>query len=297
VELLDAPPVEIPALDVVVDSFELGNRKLGRLELAAQNVAANGGNAWQMQKLEIVNPDGRLTATGRWEREANAAPNARRRMTMAMSLEFGNAGALLGRLGIPDAVRNGSGKLDGELSWRGSPLAIDYPSLSGKLQLATAKGQFLKADAGVGRLLGVISLQSLPRRITLDFRDVFSEGFAFDQISASAELKGGTLTTRDFKMRGVSATVLMEGSADLQNETQNLHVLVLPEIDARSASLVYALMANPAVGLGTFLAQMLLRDPLSKAFSYEYEVSGSWTDPQVKRRERAVPDAADARKQ
>ncbi len=297
VELLDAPPVEIPALDVIVDSFELGGRKLGRLELAAQNVAANGGNAWRMQKLEIVNPDGRLTATGRWEREANAAPNAPRRMTMTMSLEFGNAGALLGRLGIADAVRNGSGRLDGELAWRGSPLAIDYPSLAGRLQLATAKGQFLKADAGVGRLLGVMSLQSLPRRIALDFRDVFSEGFAFDQISASAELKGGTLVTRDFKMRGVSATVLIEGSVDLRAETQDLRVLVLPEIDARSASLVYALLANPAVGLGTFLAQMLLRDPLAKAFSYEYEVSGSWTDPHVKRRERTVPDAADARKQ
>ncbi|MFZ5538984.1 MAG: YhdP family protein [Pseudomonadota bacterium] len=295
-ELLDAPPVDIPALDVVADSFELGSRKLGRLELVAQNVAANGGNAWQMQKLEIANPDGRLTATGRWEREANAAPSAPRRMTLALSLDFGNAGALLGRLGIADAVRGGSGKLDGELSWRGSPLAIDYPSLAGRLQLSAAKGQFLKADAGAGRLLAVMSLQSLPRRIALDFRDIFSEGFAFDQITATAELKGGVLVTRDFKMRGVSATVLIEGSTDLLNETQNLHVLVLPEIDARSASLVYALMANPAVGLGTFLAQMLLRDPLSKAFSYEYEVSGSWTDPQVKRRERAAPDAAETRK-
>ncbi len=295
-ELLDAPPVDIPALDVVADEFELGRRQLGRLELVAQNVAVDGANAWRMQKLGIVSPDGRLTATGRWEREANAPPAAARRMTMALSLEFGNAGALLGRLGIPDAVRNGSGKLEGELSWRGSPLAIDYPTLTGKLQLATAKGQFLKADAGAARLLGVMSLQSLPRRIALDFRDVFSEGFAFDQISASAELKAGTLVTRDFKMRGASATVLMEGSIDLKNETQNLHVLVLPEIDARSASLVYALMANPAVGLGTFLAQVLLRDPLSKAFSYEYDVSGSWTEPQVKRRERAVPDAAETRK-
>jgi len=142
-----------------------------------------------------------------------------------------------------------------------------------------------------------MSLQSVPRRIALDFRDVFSEGFAFDQISANAELKGGTLFTRDFKMRGVAATVLIEGSIDLLNETQNLHVLVLPEIDARSASLVYALMANPAIGLGTFLAQMLLRDPLSKAFSYEYDVSGSWTDPQVKRRERAAAGAADTRRQ
>jgi uncharacterized protein (TIGR02099 family) len=296
-ELLDSPPVDIPALDVVVDSFELGRRKFGQLELLAQNVATGGGNAWRMDKLEIVNPDGRLSATGRWEREAGAPPSAPRRMTLAMSLEFGNAGALLARLGIPDAVRNGSGKLEGELSWRGSALAIDYPSLSGRLQLATAKGQFLKADTGAARLLGVMSLQSLPRRIALDFRDVFSEGFAFDQISANAELKGGTLFTRDFKMRGVAATVLIEGSIDLLNETQNLHVLVLPEIDAGSASLVYALMANPAIGLGTFLAQMLLRDPLSKAFSYEYDVSGSWTDPQVKRRERAAAGAADTRRQ
>ncbi len=296
-ELLDSPPVDIPALDVAVDSFELGSRKLGRLELIAQNVASGGGNAWRMDRLEIVNPDARLLATGRWEREAAAAPSAPRRMTLTLSLEFGNAGALLARLGIPDAVRNGSGKLEGELSWRGSALAIDYPSLSGRLQLATARGQFLKADTGAARLLAVMSLQSLPRRIALDFRDVFSEGFAFDQISANAELKEGTLVTRDFKMRGVAATVLIEGSIDLRNETQNLHVLVLPEINAASASLVYALMANPAIGLGTFLAQMLLRDPLSKAFSYEYDVSGSWTEPQVKRRERAAADAADAGKQ
>ncbi|GAB4477421.1 MAG: YhdP family protein [Burkholderiaceae bacterium] len=296
-ELLDAPPVDIPGLDVVVDSFELAGRKLGRLELVAQNVAADGGSAWRMDKLEIVNPDGRLSATGRWEREAGAPANAPRRMRMTMSLEFGNAGALLARLGIPDAVRNGSGKLEGELAWRGSPLAIDYRSLAGRLQLAAAKGQFLKADTGAARLLGVMSLQSLPRRIALDFRDVFSEGFAFDRIDASAEVMGGTLTTRDFKMRGVSATVLIEGSTDLSNETQNLHVLVLPEIDARSASLVYALIANPAIGLGTFVAQMLLRDPLSKAFSFEYDVSGSWNDPQVKRRERAAANAGDARKQ
>ena len=63
-------------------------------------------------------------------------------------------------------------------------------------------------------------------------------------------------------------------------------MLVLPEINAASASLVYALLANPAIGLGTFLAQLLLRDPLSKAFSFEYDVTGSWREPVVKRRER-----------
>jgi len=282
-ELLDAPPTELPAFDVIADEFELVGRKLGRLEMLAHNVGTGPAAVWQLQKLELSNPDGSMTAAGQWQRAAEGRP---RRMAMNLALDFSDAGKLLGRFGMPDALRGGEGKLEGEIAWRGSPLAIDYPSLSGKLTLKTAKGQFLKADAGVGRLLGVLSLQSLPRRITLDFRDVFSEGFAFDSIGASVDISAGVLSTRDFKMRGANATVLIEGSADLRQETQNLHVLVLPEVNAGSASLMYALLANPAIGLGTFLAQWILRDPLSKAFSYEYDVTGAWNDPQVKRRER-----------
>ena len=290
-ELLEAPPTELPAVDIVANEFELGSRKLGRLELVAQNVGAGAAAAWQLQRLEIANPEGRMSASGQWLRDSGVE---RRRMSMNLALHFSDAGRLLGRLGIADVVRGGEGKLEGEINWRGSPLAIDYPSLAGTLKLTTAKGQFLKADAGAGRLLGVLSLQSLPRRITLDFRDVFSDGFAFDTIAATADVSSGVLSTRDFKMRGVNATVLIEGSADLKRETQNLHVLVLPEVNAGSASLVYALLANPAIGLGTFLAQLFLRDPLSKALSYEYDVTGSWTEPQVKRRETAVTTAAES---
>jgi len=283
-ELLDAPLTELPALDVVANDFELVGHKLGRLEMLAQNIGTGPSAVWQLQRLEFSNPDGRMTASGQWQR---ATEGRRRRMAMNLMLDFADAGNLLARFGMPGVLRGGEGKLEGEIDWRGSPLSIDYPSLSGKLKLTTAKGQFLKADAGAGRLLGVLSLQSLPRRITLDFRDVFSEGFAFDAISASADVNAGVLSTQDFKMRGASATVLIEGSADLRQETQNLHVLVLPEINAGSASLMYALLANPAIGLGTFVAQWLLRDPLSKAFSYEFDVTGDWSDPQVKRRERS----------
>jgi uncharacterized protein YhdP len=283
-QFFDAPPAEMPALDLVADDFEIGGHSLGHLELAA----SNAGGAWQLRKLQIVNPDGRMAATGAWTREA-AGPAHRMRLELA--LDFEDAGRLLTRLGLPGTVRGGAGRLEGGIGWRGSPFAIDYPSLAGNLKLAVQRGQFLKVDPGSGRLLGVMSLQALPRRIALDFRDIFTEGFAFDSISATARLEAGTLATTDFKMRGLAATVLIEGQANLQAETQSLRVLVLPDVNAGSASLVYALLANPAVGLGTFLAQMLLRDPLSKAFSFGYDVSGSWADPQVRRLERPRPDA------
>jgi uncharacterized protein YhdP len=98
-------------------------------------------------------------------------------------------------------------------------------------------------------------------------------------------------------MRGVSASVLMAGSADLQQETQDLHVAVIPVINAGAASVVYGLAVNPVIGLGTFLAQLFLKDPLAKAFTFEYGVSGSWREPTVKKLERSeVSEQAGAAK-
>jgi uncharacterized protein (TIGR02099 family) len=286
-EVLDAPTREMPELDVVADDFVLGSSRLGHLELDAQNSAVGRSNTWQLKRLQIDNPDGHITGEGQWQREPGSL---KRRMKLSITLDVANAGNFLGRFGLAGAIKNGSAKLSGNLSWLGSPFSIDYPTLSGDLQLSADKGQFLKAEPGVGRLLGVISLQSLPRRITLDFRDIFSKGFAFDTIRATAKVSNGVLATSDFKMIGPDASVLIEGDTNLQTESQNLHVLVLPEINAGSASVLYAFLVNPAIGLGTFVAQWALRHPLSKIFSYEYDVTGSWAEPQVKRHERGKPE-------
>ena len=81
-------------------------------------------------------------------------------------------------------------------------------------------------------------------------------------------------------MRGVQAAVLVDGSADLSEETQNLRVLVVPEINAGGASLAYALI-NPAIGLGTFLAKLLLTKPMAAANTREFHITGRWDDPKV----------------
>jgi uncharacterized protein (TIGR02099 family) len=286
-EALDAPARELPELDIVAKDFQLGSSDLGHLELDAQTVRVGRSNAWQLKRLQIDNDDGHISGSGQWQREPGSQ---RRRMSLALTLDVVDAGKLLARFGMPDAIKGGKAKLGGNLSWLGSPFSIDYPTLSGDLQLDASKGQFLKAEPGAGRLLGLISLQSLPRRVLLDFRDVFAKGFSFDSIHATARIKNGVLSTSDFKMIGPGASVLIEGETDLQAESQNLHVVVLPEIDATSASVLYAFLVNPAIGAGTFLAQWLLRHPLSKIFSYEYDITGSWGEPQVKRHERSKPE-------
>ncbi|MBC3811967.1 YhdP family protein [Undibacterium aquatile] len=276
---------QIPGLDIVADNVELFNKKLGRLELQASNQMSGASSEWLLSKVLLKNPDAELRATGRWgSRTGNSAGNSVTQLNYV--LDIANAGQLLDRLGFANVVRGGRGRLDGDVKWNGLPYAMDIPSMSGKVQLDLAAGQFLKVDPGAAKLLGVLSMQSLPRRLTLDFRDIFSEGFAFDAITGSAQILQGVARTDNLKMRGVNATVVMAGNADIVNESQQLHVVVIPVINAGAASVVYGLAVNPVIGLGTFLAQLFLREPLAKAFTFEYMVSGPWKDPLVKKIER-----------
>ena len=270
---------ELPGLDIVADSFELRGMKLGRLELAATNaVIMTPGREWRISKLTLVNPDATLRATGRWLLNASDGQSS-----LNYDMDINDAGHLLDRVGFEKSLKGGKGRMEGDLQWKGSPTAFDFPTLSGNVNLRINSGQFLKADPGVAKLLNVMSLQSLPRRLTLDFRDLFSEGFAFDSIASTAAITRGVLKTDTFKMRGVNAVVLMDGMVDLNEETQNLNVIVIPEINAGGASVIYGLAVNPVVGLGSFLAQLFLRNPISQVLTQEYVVTGPWKDPVVKK--------------
>ncbi|MBM3336214.1 MAG: TIGR02099 family protein [Betaproteobacteria bacterium] len=270
---------ELPGLDIVADSFDLRGMKLGRLELAATNGAiVTSGREWRISKLTLTNPDASLRATGRWLLNGSDSQS-----TLNYELDINDAGRLLDRVGFEKAVKGGKGRMEGDLSWKGSPSAFDFPTLSGHMNLRVNSGQFLKADPGVAKLLSVMSLQSLPRRLTLDFRDLFTDGFMFDSIASTAAISRGVLKTDTFKMRGVNAVVLIDGTVDLNDETQNLNVVVIPEINAGGASVIYGLAVNPVVGLGSFLAQLFLRNPLSQALSQEYVITGPWKDPVVKK--------------
>ncbi|MDP2811837.1 MAG: DUF3971 domain-containing protein [Rhodocyclaceae bacterium] len=264
-------PRELPAIHLTAKQFLLRGRNLGELGLDAENREG----AWNV-RLDIKNDDGALSGTGIWRPFDSDAETRLDFKLSARSIE-----KLLARLGHADAVRRGTAILDGSLSWRGAPVAIDYPTLSGNLKLEAESGQFNKLEPGVGRLLGILSLQSLPRRITLDFRDVFSEGFAFDSIEGQFAVRRGILETKDLQIRGPSARVFMTGSVDLGHETQNLRVRVQPAVGETLATGV--LLANPAAGAVVWLADKLLKDPLGQAFAFEYAVTGGWADPRVEK--------------
>ncbi len=124
----------------------------------------------------------------------------------------------------------------------------------------------------------MLSLQALPRRITLDFRDVFSEGFAFDDIVGDFRIENGQMHTDNLKLAGPAAAVSITGDIDLAQETQRLDVRVQPALSSSvSAGAAVLFLANPivgaAVGAGALLAQKIMNNPIDQMFSYDYRTS------------------------
>lgn len=262
---------ELPALDVVVDSFHYEGKNLGKLELAA----ATEGRDWIIEKLRLTVPEGSLYADGLWQSWVRQP-----RTQVNLNLKVADLEKFLGRFGYSGSVRRGSAQMEGPLSWAGSPASLDFSTLSGNLALKAEKGQFAKLEPGLGKLFGILSLQALPRRITLDFRDIFSEGFAFDEIAGNVKITQGVAHTDDFRIQGPAARVLMSGDVDLTAETQKLRVKVTPTL-GEGVSLAGALLASPVVGLTAFLVQKALQDPLDQLAAFEYNVTGTWSEPTV----------------
>jgi uncharacterized protein YhdP len=263
-----APPdnTSFPEVDLAVEKLSYKGRPLGKLEM---ELSEDEGDVL-LDRLLITNPDGVLSINGKWQ----AAPELTR---VKVRVDISDAGKILSRSGYPDSLKDGSGSLDSDLYWAGAPDSFNYSKLNGVMYLNVGKGRFLKVDPGAAKLLGVLSLQ----RLSLDFTDVFSKGFQFESITGNAQIVNGLLLTNDMKLTGAAAKVTMIGQVDLNRETQDLKVRILPTIGDNVSLLSMAV--NPVVGLGVLLTNKILRNPLDKLASFEYNVSGSWADPRVEK--------------
>jgi len=260
--------INLPTIDVAIDQFSYQRKPLGKLEFHLSQM----GQDILLDHLRMANPDGTLVANGKWD--LNSAQTH-----INFKLDIFEAGKILDRSGYPGALKDTKGSLNCDLLWAGGPDEFDQSKLSGSLDLKVGKGQFLKINPGAGKLLSVLNLQALPKRVTLDFTDVFSEGFEFDRIEATAQINQGVLVTKDLKIDGSAATVQMAGQVDLKRETQNLRVRISPKL-SNTVSLI-AFAGGPVVGAGVLLASKVLSDPLDKISSFEYNIAGNWADPTV----------------
>jgi uncharacterized protein (TIGR02099 family) len=271
-EAISMKAAEFPTLDISVEDFRLQDRALGRLEA----VARGAPQGLVIDSLQLTHPDSVFRMSGLWRAGVPSETRA------DLSLTVLDAGKFLARFGYPDTLRRGSAEIEGNATWVGAPADFSFDTLAGQLDFKAKGGQFLKVEPGAGKLLGVLSLQSLPRRLNFDFRDIFNEGYAFDDIGATLRIARGVVYSDDLKMRGPAAKVNMSGLADLNQESVQLRVKVIPKL-SEGVAVAGALLGGPLAGVGALAAQKLLRDPFEEATSQEYMVTGPWLSPDVKR--------------
>lgn len=271
---------ELPAeVDLSAKSFSFKERELGELALSFR-VEKNG---LRVDTLKLTNPDSQLKGGG-W---ISASPL--RNTELDLHLVSPNLGHLVRRLGHPEAVKGGDMTVDGRITWLGRPEDFSNKSLGGKLSVKIKDGRFTQLDPGAAKLLGILSLQALPRRITLDFRDIFSEGYSFDDISGDIYIDRGIGYLPGLKIKGPAAKIQMNGKVDLDRENQELRVNIQPRLD-EGLAVGAAILGGPVAGVGALVASKILQDPLAKAASFEYLVTGNWDDPIVKKLPRPPAD-------
>ena len=281
-ETVEAPTErdsDLPALDVTAERFEFRGRWLGKLEIKAAPV----GEEWRIERLNIGNAHAKFESSGGWRRTGAGSIT-----TLALKLDAENLNALLGQFGHGDYLKRGNGHLEGTLVWPGLPHEFALARIAGQFHVEGRRGQFAKIEPGAGKLLGLLSLQSLPRRATFDFRDIFSEGFAFERIQGDVKVARGILLTENFEISGPSAFVTLAGEVSLPQETQSLTMRVVPEV-GEGVALAATLIGTPVLGLSTLLVSKLLKNPFGKVVAYEYLVTGSWDNPSVTRMSGSLP--------
>ena len=264
------PKIDVKIQEFLLKSKYFDNNLNGNLTFQA----SKSNNKWFIDLFKFLNPDYALKVTGIWHDES---PNPDTEIDFDWKIT--DLDKTLEEFNLDNLMTGGTGQLNGKLSWPQSPWKFDKNKASGSISINIDKGVILEAQPGaMGRLFGLLSLQSLPSRLTLDFSDIFADGFAFDSIDGLAELENSNIHSDNFEIKGPAADIFIKGDVNYKDETQDLVVTITPNVTDTMS--VAALAGGPIVGAAAFVLQKLLNDPLNEVLTDQYRLTGSWADPQ-----------------
>ena len=167
-----------------------------------------------------------------------------------------------------------------DLNWSGSPRIDFFETLDGEVQLRIGIGQLNEVEPGAGRMFGLMSVVALPRRLSLDFRDVFEKGFGFDEISGTFQIEDGVARTCDLALSGPAADIGIIGSVDLVNRDYEQTAIVSPSV-GNTLPVVGAVVGGPQGAAVMFLFSQIFKEPLQGVGQVYYSISGSWDEPSI----------------
>lgn len=275
-----------PPLDLICRQCRYHNYELGMIKAHASPYA----NGLHLEELEIVSPLIKLMARGDWTVHGGTQWSH-----LDIKAHSPDLGQLLTEFDYQSNIAGGKTKVEIVAGWPGAPTSFALEQLDGSMRLTVGKGRLLDVEPGAGRLFGLLSVSTLPRRLALDFSDIFSKGFAFDRIQGTFSIRRGDAYSSKLVMEGPTAQVQASGRIGLATQDYDQIIAVTPNVFS-SLPLAGAVAGGP-VGLGVGTALMLADKLADKMFgaqagqllTYYYAVSGPWDKPVVTRVKKLFP--------
>lgn len=266
-------PATVPVLRGRIGDLHYGGEAFGALVFSSQRLA----DGLDFDRLDLRGDYGAIAGRGSWRGTAQRSVSS-----LEATPDFKDFGAFLGHFGVRNLVRGGRGKLETRLSWPGSPGSFEFARLDGQVSGELRKGTLPDVEPGVGRLFGILSLDSVARRLSLDFRDVFGRGFAIDRMGGELLLAAGEAQLKNLRVRGPAAHLTIDGRTNLTDRSLDVDVLSAPQV---TSSLPLAgVIAAPGVGAAIYLGQKLFEGAIDKVTEQRYHVTGTWAEPKIDKR-------------
>ena len=266
-------PNQMPVLDLDVGKLTVGPTAFGHFVLATERTDVG-------QKTRTFAAQGgsmTLAASGEWRRRAGQSS-----ATLDADLSTSDIAGLLRAFGYTQNIDAKKAQFKGTLAWPPSESGIDWAQAEGTVHLEFDNGQLRAVEPGAGRVLGLVNFYALPRRLTLNFRDVVSSGLGFDKIEGDFELADGNANTQNLRINGPSLRMDMRGRIGLAARDYDQQVTVYPDVSA-GVTLGAVLLGGPVAGVLALIAQQVLNKPLDQVTQLSYRLTGSWDNPQVER--------------
>lgn len=271
-------PNSIPKLHVVIDDLRYGKMKLGSVELDS----TPSDNDMEIRNLILTSPSFTLRAQGVWGYQQGHMASSF--VGEAVSRNFEST---LKEWGIPQIITAKKGYFHYALTWPGAPYQFSTKKLDGSLKfelingLITHLSKETEAKIGIGKLVGILSLQNLPRRLMLDFSDLRRDGLPYDKLAGDFNLKNGYSQTKNTTLDGPMAAATVTGGIGLANKTYDLRITVTPYF-ATSLPVIATITGGPIAGAATWVASKIVTSQIRKNTHYTYAISGAWKQPNIR---------------
>lgn len=268
--LLTLTPSDVPAMQLRCRQCSLWGYDLGSVDAQLKNDDQNKLLQMEARKSDLLH----AKLNGIWRLNGGTEIDG--------EVSSKNFGKLFELWQVTGDIKDSAGKISLDMQWAGSPFDYSLRRLHLETDIDWDAG-YLNVTPGqknVGRLLSLTSLQSITRRLTLDFRDLYKDGFFYDGITGHFSLHAGIAHTDRLLIDGTSATVELKGDANMVLRTLDQRAIINPKIDA-IPSLALAWMINPAVGVFSWLTSKIWAPKVRVLAQQEMSITGAFDNPVV----------------